>query len=91
MGFFLGKNPASSLYVLKKLNDIRKHFCIPIMISVSRKSFLGDITNRPINERAAATLSAELFAWQNNADYIRTHEVSPIIDACKIWLSLKET
>ena len=48
-----------------------------------RKSFLGDITNRPINERAADSIQ--------NKDYIRTHEVSPIIDACKIWLSLKET
>jgi dihydropteroate synthase len=51
---------------------------------VSRKSFLGAITGRDIPDRLPATLAAELASVMQGADYIRTHEPGPLLDACKV-------
>ena len=84
MGFFLGTNPETSLAVLKGFGEIREHFNLPVMISVSRKSFLQKIAGRPVESISAATLAAELFAAEQGADYIRTHEPGPLRDALSV-------
>ncbi|MCR5297918.1 MAG: dihydropteroate synthase [Paludibacteraceae bacterium] len=85
MGHFLGSNPESSLYVLQHIQDLKNHFHLPVLIAVSRKSFLARISHCdadlsiPIaRRRAAATLAAELFAARNGADIIRTHDVQAL-------------
>lgn len=85
MGFFLGSNPEASFSVLKRIPDLKKEFHLPILISVSRKSFLGVATGREISRRGAATLAAELHAVLSGADMIRTHDVAALADALKIW------
>lgn len=84
MGFFLGTNAEASLAVLKRTGELRQRLELPIMISVSRKSFLRKITGRSIEQIGPATLAAELFAAQQGADYIRTHDVSALRDALKV-------
>ena len=74
MGFFLGERPEVSMRVLHALPDLRKHFELPLLISVSRKSFLGALTGAPVAERGVATLVAELYALKQGASYIRTHD-----------------
>ena len=60
-------------------------FGLPVMISVSRKSFLGAITGlRSPGERGPATLAAELFAAAQGADYIRTHDPAALRDALTV-------
>lgn len=88
MGFFLGGNPEPSLLVLRELARLKRAFGLPVLVSVSRKSFLGAITGREVHERGAATLAAELFcAWQG-ADYIRTHDVRSLRDALKVMYAI---
>ncbi len=89
MGFFLGNHPNSSLYILNKLQELKKYFSLPIMVSVSRKSFIGEIIQKDVSYRNHGTLAAELFAYQNGADYIRTHDVSALWDAYQVWNSLQ--
>jgi dihydropteroate synthase type 2 len=80
MGLFLGSNPEPSLHVLARLGELRSHFALPVLVSVSRKSFLGTLTGRPVAERGAATLAAELYAAASGVDYLRTHDVAALRD-----------
>ena len=84
MGFFLGSNPAVSIYALKRIKELKTNFNLPVLVGVSRKSFLGNITNRKINERGASTLAAEIYLSYMGVDYIRTHDAAALSDALKI-------
>jgi len=82
MGFFLSSLPEASLRVLARLDRLKAAFGLPVMVSVSRKSFLGALTGRTLPaDRGAATLAAELYAAAHGADYIRTHEPGALRDA----------
>ena len=67
--------------VLRRLPELKRAFGLPILISVSRKSFLRPITGRSAGEAGPATLAAELFAVYQGADYIRTHDPAALADA----------
>jgi dihydropteroate synthase len=84
MGFFLGGNPEPSIRVLRELRRLKASFGLPVLVSVSRKSFLGAITGRDVHERGAATLAAEIFCALQGTDYIRTHDVRSLRDALKV-------
>jgi dihydropteroate synthase type 2 len=84
MGFFLGTNPDTSIAVLRGIEELHRRFGRPIFVSVSRKSFLREITGRSIDESGAATLSAELYAAAAGAAYIRTHDPGALRDGLMI-------
>ena len=88
MGFFLGADPGPSLAMLRRLGHLRATFGLPVLVSVSRKSFLGAITGRAVADRGAATLAAELWAAAAGADYIRTHDVAALRDALAVQAAL---
>ncbi|MBV9045597.1 MAG: dihydropteroate synthase, partial [Alphaproteobacteria bacterium] len=73
MGFFLGTDPEASFTVLRRLPELKARYCRPLLISVSRKSFLRNITGKAPADSGPASLAAELFAIRQGADYIRTH------------------
>jgi dihydropteroate synthase type 2 len=75
MGFFLGKTAAPSLCVLKHLDELRS-FGVPLLVSVSRKSLVGEVTGEPVARRGPGTLGAELWAARHGAAWIRTHDVA---------------
>ncbi|MGD0143331.1 MAG: dihydropteroate synthase [Rhizomicrobium sp.] len=81
MGFFLGADPEASFAVLRGLPALKSAFGLPLLVSVSRKSFLRALTGRPPQEAGAASLAAELFAIDQGADYIRTHNPGALRDA----------
>ena len=84
MGFFLGTNPDASIAVLRGIEELHRRFGRPIFVSVSRKSFLREITGRSIDESGSATLSAELYAAAAGAAYIRTHDPGALRDGLMI-------
>jgi dihydropteroate synthase type 2 len=88
MGLFLGTNPNVSLTVLKHLPELKGAFGLPILISVSRKSFLRKMTGRDAGESLPATLATELFAVCQGVDIIRTHEPAPLKDALTLAAAL---
>jgi dihydropteroate synthase type 2 len=91
MGFFLGVNPQASLTILMHLPALRSTFDLPILVSVSRKSFLRKITGREPQEAGPASLAAELFAVRQGADYIRTHDPAALKDALAVEKALDAT
>jgi dihydropteroate synthase type 2 len=88
MGLFLGTDKEASFTVLRDLARLKRTFGLPVLVSVSRKSFLRRLTGRGKQEAGAATLAAELFAVQQGADYIRTHEPAPLKDGLAVWRAL---
>ena len=90
MGLFLSSQPKASLRVLRGLGELKRIFGLPILVSVSRKSFLGRLTGR--NDPAdlgAATLAAELYAARHGADFIRTHDPAALRDALTVSKALE--
>lgn len=90
MGFFLGHNAAPSLRVLKHLSELRA-FDVPLLVSVSRKSFLGEVTGKPTAERGPASLAAELWALRNGASFVRTHDVAALRAAWAVEQAIAST
>lgn len=89
MGFFLSSRPDASLFVLTRLDRLKREFGLPVMVSVSRKSFLGAVAGRDSPaERGAATLAAELYAATQGADYIRTHDPGALRDGLAVTAAL---
>ncbi len=78
MGFFLGRDPNSSLAILRALPRLRERFGLPVLVSVSRKSFLRRITGCELEQSGPPTLAAELYCARQGADWIRTHDVGAL-------------
>ena len=89
MGLFLSTRPEASLRVLAGLGRLKREFGLPVLVSVSRKSFLRAITGRPAaSEAGPATLAAELYAAAAGADFIRTHDAAALRDGLKVVSAL---
>ncbi len=91
MGFFVGSDPENSLTLLRRLPELKDRFGLPILVSVSRKSFLRKLAGQsdpggPVV--LAASLAAELFATRKGVDYVRTHAPGPLSAALKIQAAL---
>jgi dihydropteroate synthase type 2 len=84
MGYFLSTRPETSLRVLANLSRLKGAFGLPILVSVSRKSFLRVITGRAAADAGHATLAAEICAALAGADYIRTHDAAALRDGLRV-------
>lgn len=91
MGFFLSADPFVSLQVIRRLPELQLSFDAPLFLSVSRKSFIRELSKTGLDTCAAATLAAELLCIQQGATYIRTHEVAPLVEAIRILESFTST
>ncbi len=81
MGFFLGSGPEPSLEVLRALPALRARYGLPLLVSVSRKSFLRRLAGVPVAGAGAVTLAAEVACAQAGVDWLRTHEPEPLRQA----------
>ena len=76
------------ILVLKNLKKIKDGY--PILVSISRKSFIGEMLNeRDPEKRLYGSIAAETFAALNGADIIRTHNVKATSDIIKIIKNLE--
>ena len=74
-GIGFGKTVQHNLAILRHLGEFRR-LGYPVMIGVSRKSFLQKISGTATGDAAEATLAAEAIAGYNGADIIRTHDIA---------------
>jgi len=85
MGFFLGTDPQTSLTVLGRLPELEGAFGLPLLVSVSRKSFLTALMRGEEGRtREDASLAAEMFAVRQGAAYIRTHAPLALQEGLKL-------
>jgi dihydropteroate synthase len=73
----LAKTPAQTVRILRSLDRLHELGC-PILLAVSRKDFIGAITNRPPRERLAGTLAAIEQGVAKGAAYLRVHDVATV-------------
>ena len=60
-----------------------------VLMALSRKSSIGQMTGREVHERLAGTLTADIISVQKGAKIIRVHDVSPAIDTLKVMNFLR--
>jgi dihydropteroate synthase type 2 len=77
-----------SLTVLREMAKLEERFGLPVLISVSRKSFLRAMTGRDVADIGPATLAAELHAVRQGAAFIRTHAPGALRDALAVTAAL---
>lgn len=63
---------------------------LPLLVGVSRKSMLGAITGRPVEQRVAASVAAALIAAQKGAKILRVHDVAATRDALAVWAAIEQ-
>ena len=90
-GFGFGKNIEHNLALLKNLHEFNKLEC-GILVGMSRKGMLGQMTNRStISDRIYAHVTAVTLAILQGANIIRTHDITPIKDACEVMMHIANT
>ena len=83
-GFGFGKTVEHNFTLLRRIANLSA-LGYPVLAGFSRKSSLGSITGREVDDRLAASLAAALIAAQNGARILRVHDVKETIDVLKIW------
>ena len=90
-GFGFGKRPEHNLQLLNRLAEIKRLGC-PVLAGLSRKSLLGQITGRSVEQRQVASAVAAALAVHAGARIIRAHDVAETVDAVKVaWATTRET
>lgn len=88
-GFGFGKNDAHNLKLLANLDQFAE-LGLPLLVGLSRKQWLGNLTGKPVAERASAGIAAALAAIDRGANIVRTHDVASTVDALKVAEAIKQ-
>ncbi len=82
-GIGFGKTLEHNLEILARLREFRA-LGKPVVIGVSRKSFIGKLTGDPPEKRLGGSLAAALVAMQHGADIVRVHDVPETVRAIRV-------
>jgi len=83
-GFGFGKTLGHNLELLRRLDEIVA-LGYPVIAGLSRKSTIGTLTGRKVDERGAGSLAAALSAIARGASLVRVHDVRETVDALRVW------
>jgi len=88
-GFGFGKTPAHNLQLLRNLQSLQV-LGVPVLAGLSRKSLLGRITGRGVNERQSASVAGALLAVERGAALVRVHDVAATRDALLVLSAVSD-
>lgn len=88
-GFGFGKTRDHNVELLANLRQLRVRER-PVLVGVSRKSTLGELTGRAVDERMPASIAAAVIAVLQGADIIRAHDVRETVDALTVAQTVME-
>jgi dihydropteroate synthase len=88
-GVGFGKTWEQNFGVLARL-DVLLDFGVPVLVGVSRKSFIGKLLDREVGDRLIGSLAAGLASVQRGASMLRVHDVAAHADALKMWIAIDE-
>ncbi len=86
-GFGFGKTLEHNLELLSRLGELSE---FPILAGLSRKSTLGKLTGRGVDQRLAGSLTLALLALQHGATILRVHDVKETRDVIAVWQATKQ-
>jgi len=88
-GFGFGKTLEHNLALLRRVGRFVDSG-LPVLVGVSRKSMLGQLTGRPVGERAHAGAAVALLAVERGAAIVRVHDVAVTRDMLSVWAAMRE-
>jgi dihydropteroate synthase len=88
-GIGFGKSVSHNLEILKRLNEFSK-FNVPVMVGISRKSFIGKVLNLDASERLEGSLGALAIAIIKGASLVRVHDVKESVRVIRIAEAIRD-
>ena len=82
-GFGFGKTLEQNFHLLANLSKFNQ-LDLPILAGLSRKSMIGNLLSRDVEQRLAGSLSTAILAAQQGAHIIRVHDVQETVDVLKV-------
>ncbi len=90
-GIGFAKTAAQNVELLQQL-DAFTALGLPILVGLSRKSFIGTLSGEPDPQRRApGSIAAALFAVDRGASILRVHDVGATVQALRVWTALRES
>lgn len=83
-GFGFGKTLEHNLVLLRRLDELAD-LNVPVLVGMSRKTMLGALTGRQVDQREYAGITAHLLAVARGARILRVHDVAAMKDALAVW------
>lgn len=87
-GFGFGKTAQQNFQLLREmaaLNELKA----PVLVGVSRKTMIGAVTHKPVNDRVAGSIAAALAGVARGAVVVRVHDVAQTRDALAVWSAVE--
>ncbi|NHZ96166.1 dihydropteroate synthase [Massilia sp. CCM 8734] len=84
-GFGFGKTVEHNYALLRNIGKLGRELGLPVLAGVSRKSMIGAVTGKPVEQRLAGSLAGALAAVAQGARIVRVHDVTETVDALKVW------
>jgi len=88
-GFGFGKTHAHNVELLANLRQLQ-NLELPVLVGLSRKSTLGELTGRDVGDRLSGSISAAVIAVMNGAQVVRAHDVRETVDALRVVSAVME-
>jgi dihydropteroate synthase len=84
-GFGFGKRVEHNYALLRNISRMERELGLPVLAGLSRKSMIGAVTGRSVEQRLAGSLGGALAAVAQGARIVRVHDVAETVDALKVW------
>jgi dihydropteroate synthase len=84
-GFGFGKSVEHNVTLLRSIGQMQRELGLPVLAGLSRKSMIGALTGRSVEQRVAGSLGGALAAVAQGARIVRVHDVAETVDALKVW------
>ncbi|MDP1770012.1 MAG: dihydropteroate synthase [Nitrospirota bacterium] len=88
-GIGFGKLLVHNLTLLARLHRFACFGC-PLLVGVSRKTFLGQLVDRPVQDRQWATAAAVAMAVERGAGILRVHDVTAMKDVMQVTVAISQ-
>jgi dihydropteroate synthase len=88
-GIGFGKTGEHNLALLRRLPELCARLGVPMMVGVSRKRFIGDLTGKPVGDRTFGTAAAVTAAVLGGAAAVRVHDVASMRDVALVAAAVR--
>lgn len=88
-GFGFAKNLEHNLELFRRLPELHG-VQLPLLIGVSRKSMIGQVLDKPVDQRLYGSLALAVMALERGAHILRVHDVAATMDAVKLFQAVTQ-
>ena len=88
-GFGFAKTLEHNLVLFKRMPELFE-LALPLLVGVSRKSMIGAVLTKPVEERLYGSLALAALAVAKGASIIRVHDVEQTVDVIKMIAAVEQ-